>query len=292
MSRADRRYVLLLLAPAALFLVVFVAWPLLNLFRDSLYEVALMTPGERAFVGLDNFHKALTSSRVGGAALRALGFTLIALSAEFTPGFGMALLFNSLGRRSELLRTLILFPPIVAGLLWRFLLIDNFGIVNHILHDLGLLTAPSDIAWLGDRDIVLFAVALAYVTISLPLAIWLLASFMESVPSELEDAARVDGCSRLTALLRVIVPVTAGGIVVTAIFCFLASWNEFLFALLLTSVKARTAPIVIAGLKTQYGLNWGPMTAVATLYSLPVIVFSLFMQRRIVAGMTMGAVKG
>ena len=137
-----------------------------------------------------------------------------------------------------------------------------------------------------------FAVALAHVTISLPLAIWLLASFMESVPSELEDAARVDGCSRLTALLRVIVPVTAGGIVVTAIFCFLASWNEFLFALLLTSVKARTAPIVIAGLKTQYGLNWGPMTAVATLYSLPVIVFSLFMQRRIVAGMTMGAVKG
>ena len=204
----------------------------------------------------------------------------------------MALLFNSLGRRSELLRTLILFPPIVAGLLWRFLLIDNFGIVNHILHDLGLLTAPSDIAWLGDRDIVLFSVALAHVTISLPLAIWLLASFMESVPSELEDAARVDGCSRLTALLRVIVPVTAGGIVVTAIFCFLASWNEFLFALLLTSVKARTAPIVIAGLKTQYGLNWGPMTAVATLYSLPVIVFSLFMQRRIVAGMTMGAVKG
>ena len=137
-----------------------------------------------------------------------------------------------------------------------------------------------------------FAVALAHATISLPLAIWLLASFMESVPSELEDAARVDGCSRLAALLRVIVPVMAGGIVVTAIFCFLASWNEFLFALLLTSVKARTAPIVIAGLKTQYGLNWGPMTAVATLYSLPVIVFSLFMQRRIVAGMTMGAVKG
>ena len=79
---------------------------------------------------------------------------------------------------------------------------------------------------------------------------------------------------------------------VTAIFCFLASWNEFLYALLLTSVKARTAPLVIAGFKTQYGLNWGPMTAIGTLYSLPVILFSLFMQRRIVAGMTMGAVKG
>ena len=137
-----------------------------------------------------------------------------------------------------------------------------------------------------------FAVSLAHTTISLPLAIWLLAGFLEAIPLELEDAARVDGCSRLGALLRVILPVATGGIVVTAIFCFLASWNEFLYALLLTSVKARTAPIVIAGFKTQYGLNWGPMTAIGTLYSLPVILFSLFMQRRIVAGMTMGAVKG
>ena len=137
-----------------------------------------------------------------------------------------------------------------------------------------------------------FAVSLAHTTISLPLAIWLLAGFLEAIPPELEDAARVDGCSRLGALLRVILPVAAGGIVVTAIFCFLASWNEFLYALLLTSVKAQTAPIVIAGFKTQYGLNWGPMTAIGTLYSLPVILFSLFMQRRIVAGMTMGAVKG
>ena len=136
------------------------------------------------------------------------------------------------------------------------------------------------------------AVALAHVTISLPLAIWLLSSFLESIPVELEDAARVDGCTRLTALLRVIVPVAAGGIVVTAIFCFLASWNEFLYALLLTSVQAKTAPIVIAEFKSQYSLDWGTMTAVGTLYSLPVIVFSLFMQRRIVAGMTMGAVKG
>lgn len=137
-----------------------------------------------------------------------------------------------------------------------------------------------------------FAVALAHTTISLPLAIWLLAGFLEAIPPELEDAARVDGCSRLGALLRVIIPVAAGGILVTAIFCFLASWNEFLYALLLTSVKAKTAPIVIAEFKTQYGLDWGPMTAIGTLYSLPVILFSLFMQRRIVAGMTMGAVKG
>ena len=136
------------------------------------------------------------------------------------------------------------------------------------------------------------ALALAHTTISLPLAIWLLTSFLEAIPVELEEAARIDGCSRWGALLRVILPVAAGGIAATSIFCFLASWNEFLFALMLTSVDAQTAPLAIANLKTQFGVDWGPMAALGTLYSFPVILFSLFMQRRIVAGMTMGAVKG
>ncbi len=136
------------------------------------------------------------------------------------------------------------------------------------------------------------AVALAHTVVSLPLAIWLLVSFFEGIPVELEEAAKVDGATRLGALLRIIVPVAAGGIAVTAIFCFLASWNEFLFSLLLTSVDAKTAPIAIAEFKTQYGVEWGTMTALSILYSLPVILFSLFMQKRIVAGMTMGAVKG
>lgn len=135
-------------------------------------------------------------------------------------------------------------------------------------------------------------VALAHSTISVPLAIWLLASFMESIPRELDEAARVDGCSRFGALFRVIIPVAAGGIGVTAIFVFLASWNEFLFSLLLSSVGVKTAPIAIAEFKTQYGIQWGTMTSLAVLYSLPVIAFSLLMQKRIVAGMTMGAVKG
>ncbi|GAA5056733.1 multiple sugar transport system permease protein [Thermocatellispora tengchongensis] len=136
------------------------------------------------------------------------------------------------------------------------------------------------------------ALALAHTTISLPLSIWLMASFFEAVPSSLEEAAQVDGCSRLQAMVRVVVPVVGGGIAVTAIFAFLASWNEFLFALLLTAVRAQTTPIVIANFQTQYGLQWGPMTALATLYSVPVVLFTLLLQRRIVAGMTLGAVKG
>lgn len=137
-----------------------------------------------------------------------------------------------------------------------------------------------------------FALAIAHTTISLPLSIWLMASFFEAVPDELEEAAKVDGASRLGALWRVVLPVVSGGVAVTAIFAFLASWNEFLFALLLTSVRAQTTPIVIANFQTQFGLDWGAMTALAALYSIPVILLTLVLQRHIVAGLTLGAVKG
>ncbi|WP_348788878.1 carbohydrate ABC transporter permease [Leifsonia sp. NPDC080035] len=136
------------------------------------------------------------------------------------------------------------------------------------------------------------ALAIAHTTISLPLSIWLMSSFFEAVPGELEEAAKIDGNSRLGALWRVVIPVSAGGVAVTAIFAFLASWNEFLFALLLTAVRSQTTPIVIANFQTQFGLDWGSMTALAVLYSIPVILLTLLLQRHIVAGLTLGAVKG
>lgn len=134
--------------------------------------------------------------------------------------------------------------------------------------------------------------ALAHTAISLPLAIWLLTSFFESIPVELEEAAKVDGAGRVRILLSVIIPVVSGGIAVAAIFAFLASWNEFLFSLLLTSVRAQTTPIVIANFQTQFGLQWGSMTALAMLYSLPVVAITFLLQKRIVGGLTLGAVKG
>jgi multiple sugar transport system permease protein len=134
--------------------------------------------------------------------------------------------------------------------------------------------------------------ALAHTTISLPLSIWLMTSFFEVVPNELEEAAKMDGATRLLALRWVILPIVSGGLAVTGIFAFLASWNEFLFALLLTSVNAQTTPIVIANFQTQFGLDWGSMTALSTLYSIPVILLTLGLQRHIVAGLTLGAVKG
>ena len=120
----------------------------------------------------------------------------------------------------------------------------------------------STMSSLGISDTQL-GLALAHTTISLPLSIWLMASFFEVVPNELEEAAKMDGAGRLRALRWVILPIVSGGLAVTAIFAFLASRNEFLFALLLTSINAQTTPIVIANFQTQFGLDWGSMTALS-----------------------------
>lgn len=133
---------------------------------------------------------------------------------------------------------------------------------------------------------------LAHTSTAVPLALLLMSAFFESVPKELEEAARVDGCTRFGAFVRIVLPLMPSGLAITALFSFIASWNEFLFALLLASEKSKTAPILIAEFNSVYGLAWGPMTAAAVLYSLPVILVTLVLQRQIVGGLTFGAVKG
>ena len=108
----------------------------------------------------------------------------------------------------------------------------------------------------------------------------------------MEEAALVDGCTPLGALIRVVIPIAAPGLAVAAIFAFLVSWNEFLFALILSGPASKTLPVVIAGLTTDVGPLYGETSAAAVLVMLPNIVMTLLMQRYVVRGLTLGAVKG
>ncbi|MDE0113922.1 MAG: carbohydrate ABC transporter permease [Albidovulum sp.] len=137
-----------------------------------------------------------------------------------------------------------------------------------------------------------FGLVLAHTSAAVPLVLLLLAAFFEGLPKEMEEAARMDGCSRFQAFLYIVVPVMKSGIAISALFAFITSWNEFLYALLLTSQNSKTAPIVIAEFNSVYGLSWGPMTAAAVLYSLPVVLVTLVLQKQIIGGLTFGAVKG
>jgi multiple sugar transport system permease protein len=135
------------------------------------------------------------------------------------------------------------------------------------------------------------AVALAHLTFNLPFAIWLMKTYFEELPRELEEAALLDGASRWQTLYTIIVPVSAPMLVAVSILAFLLSWNEFMFAFLLTSREARTVPVYITALAGTHFLDWPMMTTISTVAMIPAFAFMGYVQRFIVKGLTMGAVR-
>ena len=132
---------------------------------------------------------------------------------------------------------------------------------------------------------------LAHATQNLPIAIWLMSTFLREVPHELEEAARIDGCGTLKLLLRVVVPVVMPGIAATTILVFIHSWNEFVVALNLTAQQTATVPVAIAQYAQENETLYGEMAAGAVLSTLPALLLILIGQRQIVRGLTAGAVK-
>jgi multiple sugar transport system permease protein len=138
-----------------------------------------------------------------------------------------------------------------------------------------------------------YVLILTYLTFTLPFAIWLMAAFFETIPIELEDAALIDGASRLRTLFSIILPISAPGLVSTALFVFLSAWDEFFFALIFTStVAAKTVPVAIAEFTGRYVSDVGAMMTGGVLAAIPPVLLSLFFARYIVSGLTAGAVKG
>lgn len=132
---------------------------------------------------------------------------------------------------------------------------------------------------------------LVYLTICLPFVVWMMRGYIESIPLDLENAARIDGASRLQAFFKVILPLSMPGIVASGIFAFIMAWNEFLLALILTGNTTKTTTVAITSFITLEGIRWGEIAAAGTLISLPVIVFGILIQKYLVSGLTMGGVK-
>jgi N,N'-diacetylchitobiose transport system permease protein len=135
---------------------------------------------------------------------------------------------------------------------------------------------------------------LVYLTFALPFCIWTLRGFIIGIPKELEEAAMVDGSTRLGAFVRILLPLVAAGLVATSVFAFITSWNEYIFAsTLLSNGATQTVTVWLANF---YGgsraVDWGAVMAASTLISIPVVIFFLLVQRRIAFGMTAGAVRG
>lgn len=132
---------------------------------------------------------------------------------------------------------------------------------------------------------------LIHLTITVPVSIWLMITYFQSIPKEMEESARVDGASYFTAFSRIVLPQAVGGVAVCAILAFIDSWNEFLFASILTGRSTRTVSVAIFSFLTTEESLWGPFTATGMMIMAPVILVTIFAQKKIVKGLTFGAVK-
>jgi multiple sugar transport system permease protein len=134
---------------------------------------------------------------------------------------------------------------------------------------------------------------IVYTAFNLPFVVWMMRGFFAELPRDLEEAAMVDGDSRLGAFWRIVLPLVAPGLAATAVFCLIVSWNEFLFALVLTQTDAAmTLPVGIAGRVTQYEIKLGVMSAAGVVAMLPILAFAMSVQKYLVRGLSLGAVKG
>jgi ABC-type glycerol-3-phosphate transport system permease component len=131
-----------------------------------------------------------------------------------------------------------------------------------------------------------------HMTLTVPFSIWLMITYFQDIPVSLEESAAIDGASPFTTFFRVVLPTAWGGVGVTAIFAFIESWNEFLYAVVLTGSRTKTVPVAIFSFLTTEESLWGPFTATGVTIMAPVIIVALFAQRQMIKGMTLGATKG
>ncbi|MFD9715727.1 carbohydrate ABC transporter permease [Streptomyces sp. NPDC059076] len=251
-----------------------VYWMVLTAFRpatDVLSNPPVFWPN--GFT-LDNFSRAMGTetfwANVRSSVLIGLGTVLVSLVIGTLAAFALAR-FRFAGRKAFVVVILgVQMIPLAALVIPVYLLVNDAGMTDTLI-----------------------GVILTYLVFMLPFTVWLLRGFIAGIPVELEEAAMVDGCTRLGAFRRVILPLLAPGLVATSIFAMIQAWNEYVLVyVLLSSPEKQTLSIWLVSFQTGFGTDYGGLMAGATLTALPVVVFFLFVQRKIAAGLTVGAIKG
>jgi multiple sugar transport system permease protein len=254
--------------------VLLVLFPLIWILLTSLkgrFEIAAIPPRiffkptvenyETVFIR-DGFHRYFKDSIVIALSSTALALFLGTMAAYSMTRYrvgGDFLPFWVISIR--------MFPPI-AIILPVYILMRNLGLLDTY-----------------------YSVIIMHTLLNLPFVVWLMSGFFKEVPNEIDEAAMIDGCSIFSAFFRVVLPVVLPGILATAVFCLITSWNEFLFSLVLSGRNVKTLPVAAAFYVTDRDILWGPMAAVGVTASIPIIIFTILIQKHLVRGLTYGAVK-
>lgn len=222
---------------------------------------------------LDNYIRLFEQTsflgNMGHSLIIALGTVVVGLGVSVTAAYAFSR-FRFFGRKAIMLQFLLVnMFPVVLLILPLFVLMRRLGLLDTHL-----------------------SLILANATVAIPFAVWMLTSYVGAIPRSLDEAAMIDGCSRLTALRRVVLPLAMPGIISTGIYIFITSWNEYLYALTLGGKNVRTVTVAIQTLIGEYQIEWGLLAAGGVVGALPATLLFLIVQRRLVGGLTQGAVKG
>lgn len=260
--------------PMALILV-FTLSPYLWMFLTSITEEKRLFTEGPSLAGATFANYVRLFSTVGfhtnliHSFIIASGTVVVGLTLSVTAAYSFSR-FRFLGKRVLLIQFLVInMFPVVLLILPLFILMRVLGIIDTHL-----------------------ALIIANATVAIPFSVWMMTSYMNGIPKSLDEAAMTDGCSRLGALWRVVLPLCMPGIIATGIYIFITAWNEYLYALTLGGRNVRPITVAIQTLIGEYEVEWGLLTAGGIVGAMPATILFLIVQRRLISGLTQGAVKG
>ena len=267
----------LTLALALLFFLFPIIWVVITSIKlpgEYMHRPPILIPNHPTFLHYRNVMNAKGELALRNSFIIASVATLLSLLVGTLAAYSLAR-FNTGGKHFAFwLLSQRMMPPVV--------LVIPFFL---LLRDVGKWNAAFGL----DTRIALIAL---YTFFNLPFVVWLMRSYFEGVPRELEEAAMVDGSTRLGVFWRITLPLSMPGLIATGAFAFIFSWTEFIFAVSLTRTEAITLPVAIAGFSGSQGSNWGQASALAVVATAPVFALSLLVQKHFARGLTLGAVRG
>ncbi len=266
-----RRCLLTLLATA---ITVVFLFPIYWIACLSLQDAATSSSFPPSFVftpTIENYRALFVDGDFGpvlaNTAIIAAGTTLVALALGIPAAYALARFKVGSGEHISFAVLSVRIIPSYVAVVPLFVLLNKLGLYD---------TRPG--------------VILATSVVAISFAIWMMRAFIIAIPVELEDAARIDGCSRLGAVFRIVLPLAAPGLVATGLFTAILGWNDFVFVLILGGEAAKTMPVALSGLVTEERVEWGQLAAGGVLTMLPVIVFALLIRRYFLTGVVSGGV--
>jgi ABC-type glycerol-3-phosphate transport system permease component len=264
--------ILYLLAIIACGLIVFPIWWIIVASFKTMHQVFQIPPQIIFDPTFDNYRRLFFGGQLINSLFNSLSVSAITVTTSLIlsipAAYSLSTLKNRVGRNVGFWVLSIRMAPAFAVIIPYFIIMYFLRLIDTI-----------------------WAVAITYLTFAIPFQTWLLKVTLEELPKELEEAALIDGATKTIALFRIILPNAAPMIAATSILTFVLAWNEFLMAFILTSRDARTVPVLITALSGTHRLDWPIMAAISTISMIPAFIFITFVQRYLIKGLTMGAIK-